>query len=194
MDPWVTIVVAGAAIAGYGWLKPEPKSPEVAANQEAAYDQLLDDLETENRELVDAVAAFKQEQDETVTKLGKRIRDLEKQMAAWEAKPSAVAALPSVAAADAFVAASSSKQDDQQPSIVEFPVAASSQEQASLESIDLEPELPTAPATIRQRYSDLVDLYERGRSVEQVAKAMGMNKGEVQLILQLAKREGEKHG
>ena len=35
-------------------------------------------------------------------------------------------------------------------------------------------------------------MHEKGKSVEQIAKATGMNKGEVQLILQLARRE-ERH-
>jgi DNA-directed RNA polymerase specialized sigma24 family protein len=36
-------------------------------------------------------------------------------------------------------------------------------------------------------------MHDKGRSIEQIAKAMGINKGEVQLILQLVRREEQQH-
>lgn len=206
MAPWLTIVVAGAAIAGYGWLLPRAKPQEREASDEQAYDLLLSELETENRELVDAVATFKQEQDETVARLGRRIQELEKQMAAQgeqlagaslEARESparreetmpasepqppkpAVAAEPEETAAEAVGARGETV----------VPVAAERPAAAAAEAAPV-----SAPQTsMRGRYGELLDLHDRGRSVEQIAKAMNMNKGEVQLILQLARREEERH-
>ncbi|MBO9597655.1 MAG: hypothetical protein J7559_07540, partial [Cohnella sp.] len=57
-----------------------------------------------------------------------------------------------------------------------------------------EPEsIQVPPTSIRGRYPELLALHDKGRSVEQIAKALGLNKGEVQLVLQLARREEEQH-
>ncbi|MEK0316012.1 hypothetical protein [Cohnella sp. 56] len=213
MDPWVTLVIAGAAIAGYGWLKPEPKEQKQSFVNEEAYDKLLEDLETENRELVDAVAVFKREQDETVGRLGRRIRELERQMdeggrrpalhavaGAAEAQPGRPA--PGAAAASAPPRPAASPDDVRAPAhradAASTPPASPHAPPpaplaAEQDAGQPEGEGAEAPLSIRERYRPLVDLYERGRSVEQVAKAMNMNKGEVQLILQLAKREANRH-
>ncbi|MBB6675539.1 hypothetical protein [Cohnella nanjingensis] len=227
MAPWLTIVVAGAAIAGYGWLLPRAKpQQETAVADEEAYDRLLGELETENRELVDAVANFKQEQDETVARLGRRIQELEKAMSTL-ADQAAVDAVEVRAAAAARAAAEIRDE-------VSLREAASARESASHRDASgtretgshrdvadtredaapsgpaataahrlAEPVLPAeaelrapaaeAPTSIRGRYAELLGLHDRGRSVEQIAKAMNMNKGEVQLILQLARREEERH-
>ena len=48
--------------------------------------------------------------------------------------------------------------------------------------------------TIKARYKELFDLYDSGKSIEYIAKKLGRNKGEVQLILGLAKQEEPQHG
>jgi len=219
MEPWVTLVIAGAAIAGYGWMKKEPQKA-VTVNEEA-YDKLLEDLETENRELVDAVAAFKREQDDTVSRLGRRIRELELQMEERSNRagevpvrsvsyPAAEAVRPPieqekrgptqfagelVGASRTVVSAApepaKASADGLQRTVLDVPSAQDASR--SVPTADEEASASDKPASIRERYGELVAMYERGRSVEQVARAMNMNKGEVQLILQLAKREVSPH-
>jgi DNA-binding NarL/FixJ family response regulator len=46
---------------------------------------------------------------------------------------------------------------------------------------------------IQVRYSELFQLYGQGKSIEVISKKLGMNKGEVQLIIQLAKQEEAAH-
>ncbi|MBB6690839.1 hypothetical protein H7B90_05420 [Cohnella xylanilytica] len=215
MEPWVTLVLTGAAIAGYGWLIPKSNTKgsdgsEASANEEA-YDRLLEDLETENRELVDAVAKFKNEQDETVRRLGRRIRELETQMAQWkeqtrEAAPAArfapvspagtadgaiaegTAASSAIAVENGHGAAPSTAPASAAPAAGNAAPAAEAIPAAGGPDA---PEAAEAHTSIRGRYAELLDLHERGRSVEQIAKTLGLNKGEVQLILQLARREVE---
>jgi len=183
MYPWVTVALLGIAIFGFAWLTPARRQEEAGGSSDPAYDQLLEELETENRELLDAVTQFKQDQDETVKNLAKQIQALEQQMNAMsEIRPTA-----------ASVAASS------EPSLPDPIVPPSGTPQAEPSSI---PNVPTttvsvssaAPAPIRERYADLLTQHRKGRSIEQIAKSAGMNKGEVQLILQLAKREEEQLG
>ncbi|MDF2815210.1 MAG: hypothetical protein K0Q81_1410, partial [Paenibacillus sp.] len=42
---------------------------------------------------------------------------------------------------------------------------------------------------IRYRYTELFALEKQGKSIDHIAKKLGMNKGEVMLIIQLAKQE-----
>jgi hypothetical protein len=190
VDPWLSIVLLGAAITGYAWMLPKTnvRGKETEFVSEAAYDRLLEDLETENRELVDAVAKFKKEQDETVDKLGRRIVDMEHQMKKWQ-EQSPPSAMPI---------------DSKPPNLPtntfpsnEIVMPTPSTEPAREEPLNpITPEVDTIelpPTTIRGRYPELLELHDKGRSVEQIAKAMGLNKGEVQLILQLARREEQQH-
>jgi hypothetical protein len=188
-SPWLVIVMLGVAITGYAWMMPKKgkSEKEKVFVSEAAYDQLLEDLETENRELVDAVAKFKKEQDVTVEKLGRRIVDMEHQMKTWlEQTP--VTVLP----------------PDSKPSITEkksVPALKSEMPEPEIETLVLGSDSYTAvaeeivlpPTTIRGRYPELLEMHDKGRSVEQIAKALGLNKGEVQLILQLVRREEQQH-
>ncbi|WP_042160514.1 DUF6115 domain-containing protein [Paenibacillus gorillae] len=58
-----------------------------------------------------------------------------------------------------------------------------------VQEADPAPAAVPAPTTIQSRYAELLELYSQGKSIELIAKKLGMNKGEVQLILQLAKQE-----
>jgi len=182
MSPWLSVVLLGVAIFGFAWLTPARGRDERGENgNEAAYDRLLEDLETENRELLGAVSKFKQEQDETVKGLVKQIAILERQMKALSEQSAASAAIAvSVAAPpqEANPAAQTAASPAPEPP-----------QSAQPEEAEPEPEPPFAPPSIRERYAELIALHDKGRSIEHIAKSAGMNKGEVQLILQLARRE-----
>jgi hypothetical protein len=187
MSPWLSVLLFGVAVFGFAWLMPQRASGKEGSGavDEAAYDRLLEDLEMENRELVDAVEKFKEEQDQTVHLLGNRIIELERQMKVWTEQATAAAvplSLPVDPAADAVAFAESGAT--QNPA-AEAPVQPDVQQEAeSQESV-----LP--PTSVRVRYAQLISMHNKGRSVDQIAKTAGMNKGEVQLILQLASREEE---
>jgi DNA-binding NarL/FixJ family response regulator len=52
------------------------------------------------------------------------------------------------------------------------------------------PELvKVSPMQMKERYSELFQFHEQGKSVEYIAKKLNLNKGEVQLIIQLSKQE-----
>ncbi|WP_027090843.1 DUF6115 domain-containing protein [Cohnella thermotolerans] len=196
MEPWVTLVLTGVAIAGYGWLLPKSGAKASADGSalrgEEAYDRLLEDLEAENRELLDAVAIFKKEQEEKVGLLSRRIRELEMQMAERpdrgspaDAPPRSAAQPPSQAPSDPAAVAAPPAAGEAADST---PVPGSEAGEEAGPAARSEEALAAAD-TIGSRYAELLDLHRRGRSIEQIAKTLGMNKGEVQLILQLARRE-----
>jgi hypothetical protein len=43
--------------------------------------------------------------------------------------------------------------------------------------------------SMKSRYKELFSLHDQGKGVEAIAKKLGMNKGEVILILQLSRQE-----
>jgi len=57
--------------------------------------------------------------------------------------------------------------------------------------IDIAPvkQLNAAQMQMKQRYSELFNMHEQGKSIEYIAKKLSLNKGEVLLIIQLAKQE-----
>ncbi|KIL35312.1 hypothetical protein SD71_14880 [Cohnella kolymensis] len=189
MGPWLSLVLLGTAIAGYAWMMPRPtgggKEPEFAA--EAAYDRLLEDLENENRELVDAVAKFKREQDDTVQKLNRRVMEMEQQLKDLQQRSSDNAVIAIEKPAEP--AAAKAAQPEANTAVQPASVIADEDTSAPL-TLD---EISLPPTTVRGRYPELMTLHDRGRSVDQIAKAMRLNKGEVQLILQLVRREEEQH-
>lgn len=194
-SPWLSIVLLGVAITGYAWMMPKPSAKDKGSegSSESAYEQLLEDLEAENRELVDAVAKFKREQDDTVDKLSRRIVDMEHQMRLWSVQASTAAAAATAYAAPAPVSAA---QPAAEAPYVEQAIASSpSLEEQTIahEPVSEQEPIHVPPTSIRGRYPELLALHDKGRSVEQIAKALGLNKGEVQLVLQLARREEEQH-
>lgn len=191
LSPWLSIVLLGVAITGYAWMMPkQARSDKTSEFQgEAAYEQLLEDLEAENRELIDAVAKFKREQDETVDKLNRRVVDMEHQMKLFSLQASAV---PQAAIARTELASASVPEVGIDPVQPQEKVVAPA-DVPVVSPIETKPSVPTVDLSIRGRYQDLLSLHDKGRSVEQIAKSLGMNKGEVQLILQLARREEEQH-
>jgi hypothetical protein len=54
------------------------------------------------------------------------------------------------------------------------------------ENID---EAPLLSLNMKKRYAELFNLHDQGKGVEIIAKKLGMNKGEVNLIIQLSKQE-----
>ncbi|BBI34410.1 hypothetical protein [Cohnella abietis] len=197
-SPWITIVLIGIAITGYAFLMPKTSNKEKEQqsdfSSEAAYNQLLEDLEDENRELLDAVAKFKKEQDDTVEKLGRRIIDMEQQMKNWsgpsnpaivpDSNPSTTEKHSTSPFNELFVA----------PNDIEHKMSNSdAYPSATAEEMTATEEIMSPPTTIRGRYRELLEMHDKGSSIDKIAKAMGMNKGEVQLIVQLVRREEQQH-
>jgi len=191
ISPYLAVVLFGLAVFGFAWMMPRNREADEAGDP--AYDRLLDELETENRELLDAMAKFKDEQDQTIKKLVKQIEDLEQQMKSVAEQ--ARAAAQNAAAVSSQGGARETKEPSASPA-PNPPVSAAAapvQEAAPSASAAEQPSDASriAPLSIRERYASLLAMHSKGKSIEQIAKSAGMNKGEVQLILKLAQQEAE---
>jgi cell division septation protein DedD len=187
MEPWVSVALLGVAIFGFAWLTPKQRREQQDGGSDPAYDRLLEELETENRELLDAVTKFKQEQDETIKGLVEQIRTLERQMGEMNARAAAFSAATNAPVSEQ---SAGSSQGQNQPASQSPAEAAASGVQPATQAGSPAP-VSAMPISIRERYAELLALHRKGRSIEQIARTAGMNKGEVQLILQLARREEE---
>ncbi|NWL86417.1 hypothetical protein DMN77_02240 [Paenibacillus sp. 79R4] len=211
-DPWVYIVLLGLAALVYALFIPERKAAAQAkagANHEleATLEQYMADIEQENGELIDLVSQMKQEfvskqlaQQEQIAELRQRV--LEVELAAREqtfaVKPISTAA-PALDQAGqdsgqktSNVVAFEVTLSELNEAAVQTAAAQTVAEEAVLDSAEpiVEPQQePQVPELVRDRYPQLFELYSSGKSIDSITKTLGIPRGEVQLILQLAKRE-----
>lgn len=177
-EPWTYIVLLGMVILVLSFLAPRGKQDESSAGtplmlkeMEETMDHFVAEIEEENQALLQKVAEMKQEHDHIVQKLGERVDTLEKlyREQSSELKRFALYRLENY-----------DKHPDGKPAPTDIPVNSELAEEsaASLEQTG-----------VKARYPELFQLYHEGKSVEYISKKMGINKGEVLLIIQLAKQE-----
>jgi hypothetical protein len=137
---------------------------------EIALEQFMENMESDNKELVELVKQAQTDNAEQLAIRERRIIDLEHRCADLEARLEKVLVQPAAAVIQVKDAAvMSATADSQQSPAVE--------------------EQPEPRVSIRTRYPGLFELYDSGKSIDTVSRKLGMNKGEVQLIIQLAKQE-----
>jgi hypothetical protein len=172
MEPWVTIVVVGVAIIAVALMKPNkalPRSGSAISDIESTLDQFAEELEQDNQELIQLIAGLKRELEADINKLNGRMDALEK-LGFHTPTPSQ----PTQAA--------------QEPSRSVAPLPLSPLSTTEPEPVETSESVIKA-SSIQQRYAPILKLHEQGKSIEYIAKKNNLNKGEVQLIIQLAKQE-----
>ncbi|MFK4301469.1 TolA-binding protein [Paenibacillus sp. RC254] len=203
-QPWIYIVLLGAAAVVYAWLLPKRQAGRgteeaVVQKVEATLEQYMADIENGNDELIELVSGIKQEHavkqaslQEQVAELRNRIVELERQAAIASVSTQTVPGsevLLHTGTPHQAVAAYAQFRNTQ----TVIPIQA---EQSDDSIVAVEDQTPLQEAepeahqeSIRERYQELFELYEQGKSVDYIAKQSGIQRGEVQLILQLAERE-----
>lgn len=188
---------------------------EAASDMEVILEQYMADIEKENAELIDLVAGMKQEltsrqmsQQESIAELRQRLleveqlnRQLESRFGALETS-AASATLSSLPSPSASVGGSSLSPNESLSQLTVSPlydIGPSSAHPGAVEGLrapeapeataEIEPEESEVSDSLRSRYPELFDLYAKGKSIDIIAKTVGIQRGEVQLILQLANRE-----
>lgn len=182
---WQYVVLLGAVVAIGAFLLPKKKAESAASdtprsvqNMETALEQFMENMERDNEELMSLVKQSQEDARRENDRKDKRIASLElrcEQLA--EHLQSAMKSLESTSApkqaktAEAAAVPAAPMRPAEQPNQQEI--------------------MPTA--SIQSRYAELFRLYSDGKSIEAIAKKLGMNKGEVGLIIGLAKQEGAAH-
>jgi hypothetical protein len=198
-EPWFYIVLLGAAALVYALLLPGRQSAaapkaEMARELEATLEQYMAEIENENQELIDMVAQMKQDfvskqlaQQEQIAELRRRLGDTEASAKQCETR---LVLLESAMAEQTAGAAALGQGATLQVLPPQDDVAAATESESQpLAQPSLPEEPEPAQEQVRDRYPELFDLYDKGKSIDMIAKTMGLQRGEVQLILQLAKKE-----
>ncbi|MCR8656280.1 DUF6115 domain-containing protein [Paenibacillus endoradicis] len=190
MQSWQYIALLGAVIAVTAAILPKNKKYQAASGSnhaqfeqlEMSFEQFMENMEKEHDGLVKMLTTSLQtmrEEDrlktDQITRLEKKCSELEEQLSSLSHANVALETKLSLLAANTHFTSQSSAQDMQH-------AAFDSQLEQLKQSIIPE-------NSIHNRYVELFELYDNGKSVEAIAKKLGKNKGEVQLILQLAKQE-----
>ena len=199
--PWVYIVIIGAIAVVYGIMIPKKGNAKttdtaVSATVEKVEDTLehyMTEIEKENEEIIDLVSQIKQEStakqlalQEQVSEMRQRLMELEQKTSIVPVQPvyQPVPVIP--AGIEMAAAPAEMKGFNQQGEALRQSAARMMQEQVAASPVEAE-EPPTEK--IQDRYPELFKLHESGKSVDTIAKAVGLQRGEILLILQLAKQE-----
>ncbi|MGP0583768.1 hypothetical protein [Paenibacillus timonensis] len=199
-EPWFYIVLLGAAALVYALLLPGRQSAapkaDMARELEATLEQYMAEIENENQELIDMVAQMKQDfvskqlaGQEQITELRRRLGDTEASAKQAETRLALLeSAMEKLAVGTDLVPGGTTHALPGMQPQLEAAAAATSESLPVVESsLPEEAELPQEQ--VRDRYPELFELYGKGKSIDMIAKTMGLQRGEVQLILQLAKKE-----
>lgn len=187
MDPWQLIVLLGAVTAAAAFLLPRrnagSRPDEASAVQlQTALEQFMETMEADNREIAESIAGMQKrnreenaDRDERIAALERRAAELEELVSRTERRLE-------------------ERIEGLRPGAPAEPAPAVDAQAAETETEGGEEQQDRDESTIRSRYAELFALHDQGKSVDAIARQTGMNKGEVMLILQLAKQEEERNG
>ncbi|NUU61393.1 hypothetical protein [Paenibacillus agri] len=186
MQPWGYIVLVGAVTIVYALIMPararEGKKTEQQSlkETEAALELYMADMERENEELVQLVSSIKQQSQSNQATLTEQIMDLQGALSEQQEHSKQLEArMNEEAETLRQLAASLENQANIQTTVAN-----------DVEHVVAPPEIKPKPvSSIKLRYPRLFELHEEGKSIDSIAKTAGLQRGEVQLILQLAKQE-----
>lgn len=194
-SPWIYIVVIGLVLIVYSRFLPKTAAsgqPQLKQEVEETIGHFAAEIEAENRELVQLISAMRKEHEAQTSTLAKRIDTLEKQVADYAAQlQQLAAAAPSgdtsrVPKEEGEPRQAQEHEAQHRQAVPPQPVAREEREADAAAALDA---VAVPLMNIKARYPELFRLYEQGKSVDAIAKKLEMNKGEVSLILQLARQE-----
>lgn len=187
MQPWAYIVLLGGIALGYALFLPARARRIDSAGErqglkevEAALELYMADVERENRELLELLGSIKAQSQSNQAALQEQLAELKGQLDALQHRTSQL---------ESRVAANENGL---------LQMAISGGAAGSAKGADSPGEGNDKPAdeikakpvsTIKLRYPQLFELDSQGKSIDIIAKKTGMQRGEIQLILQLAKQE-----
>lgn len=193
-EPWVIIVLLGLVVFTFAWIqhktnradKPQMPSEQLLKEMEDAFEHFAGDIEEDNRKVIEYVAAWKERNEKETRQLRERLDALEQALAAdRDARRATEMTSKTPASAMAEVPAPPASA---QSAVAEAPSAAATGPSAVESNLERTERFGRS-GTIASRYKPIFDLHAEGKSVEYIAKKVGMNKGEVQLILTLSGQE-----
>ncbi len=180
------LCLLGGVILLYGYmlpLKPASAADSAPLNTlelEQTMEAFAAEIEEENKELMNVIADMKRVHASEVSKLEHKLNKLELSEGELLQLKRQIEAIRESMIPGAYTQSTQSS--------VEPPLHVQDMDKPSPE-VKEEPEDTWRKPSMKDRYRELFELYESGKSIEAIARKLHMNKGEVQLIIGLARRE-----
>lgn len=176
-DSWVIIILLGLGIILYAKIvtksDTQPMQKKLYEEMEDTFENFAMEIEEENKQLLEYIMTLKHKHEKDNSILLSRLEQLEKQFL----NTTLTYQLKLEKDNEIIQNTNVTKDNDNDKKVVPESVTVS-------KPISFENDM-------KERYHDLFKLYNQGKSVEYIAKKIEMNKGEVQLIIQLA-NQGDK--
>ncbi|MFM9327085.1 hypothetical protein [Paenibacillus mesotrionivorans] len=180
-EPYIYVVLIGLCILVFSFLFAKPKkqapseSPQIMQEVEETMEGFMAELEEDNKKLLDTIAHMKENHNQSLHKMTERMERLEQEFQ-QERQDWKRLVLMTAETGQATARSAVTPQAQPLPQPEPLPVPEETQKPA---------------AGIRGRYEEVLRLHDDGKSVDYIARKCGLNKGEVNLIIQLALQEEE---
>ncbi|WP_126145004.1 DUF6115 domain-containing protein [Paenibacillus whitsoniae] len=195
MPPFVYVILLGLVLVVYARFLPKTvstgagKAKSAVQEIEETIEHFAAEMDEQNQAMLDLFTKTKHDYEVELAKLAGRLESLERQKIelSRELTKQSSAELGADRTTMAETAVSISPQEVQEAHAAAESYAAADQ------AAQPDPEPPYTGLSMRTRYMELFALHDQGKSVEAIAKKLNMNKGEVNLILQLSRQEERTH-
>lgn len=173
MEPWFIIAMIGFVIIIYAGIFGKKDSNalknQLIADMEDTFEHFSMEIDEENQRIVEHIMGIKQQYETHNAKLLSRIEYLEKHFINNTMNYNS--------SLEKAVSLSSTNEQVQAPSTTE-------------QKSEIQPQL-SFEQDIKERYQDVFHLHDQGKSIDYISRKLDINKGEVQLIVQLARQEDQ---
>lgn len=150
---------------------------------ESTLEHYMAEIENDNDALIQRVAEMKGEATAADQRMQSQLQELQRRLDQLEESKATQTDVPS------NIIPVHSSSGLQAQALVDSVRADSAQQVSEADEQAAEQESKPVRESIKDRYAELFNLYAEGKSVDAIAKQTGIQRGEVQLILQLAERE-----
>ncbi|MFE6073256.1 hypothetical protein ACFVQB_02140 [Paenibacillus sp. NPDC057886] len=187
MSPWIIIVILGACAIAYALIMPKKNKVQepghhLVQEMESTLEHYMAEIENDNDALIQRVAEMKGEATAADQRMQSQLQELQRRLDQLEESKTTETDISSIIPVH-------STSGLQAQALVDSVRADSAQQVSEAEQQAAVQESKPVRESIKDRYAELFNLYAEGKSVDAIAKQTGIQRGEVQLILQLAERE-----
>ncbi|AIQ13322.1 hypothetical protein [Paenibacillus durus] len=189
MQPWAYIVMLGGFALAYALFLPSrARNKDSGADKqslkevEAALELYMTDVERENRELLELLDSIKTQSQSNQAAVQEQLSELNGRLDAMQQRTSQL----------------ETRMAANENGLLQLALSGGKETNAHAQQPEVQTKATDDPAvdikakpvsTIKLRYPQLFELHNEGKSIDAIAKKTGMQSGEIQLILQLAKQE-----
>lgn len=188
LAPWHYIVILGLFVIVFAFVrtKSEPKQDHTLNMKEIeeTIEHFMGELAAENKELLQLVADSKKDNEHKNSSLLRKIDDLERKQAELQRALDEQSRFYKQG-----IEHERNEREQWQSRMNAAATAVAASSEVRTEALTEEVVEPPMAMNIKARYQELFALYEQGKAIDYIAKKIGMNRGEVQLIIELGRQE-----